>query len=151
MPETWFLNPKIPAKYWDSDTYRNYLSANNALANGITSIASMYGYAASPFLRTLMNTDMLLNGANNLASENGLSKTYNLFKNGDYTGGLKSAAGDLWDLAKMAPGIYQATRFTRAIPSYLENVTPRMTVTPEGATMINPGEEITLNGRPIGY
>ena len=46
----------------------------------------------------------LLVGAHNLAGNNGVSKTYNLFKKGQYGYGIKSGIGDILDAAMSLDG-----------------------------------------------
>jgi hypothetical protein len=60
-----------------------------------------------PEIAGATNLLMGYEGFKNLASDDGVKKTYNLFKNGDYLNGLKSAGGDAFNLALTLP----ATKF----------------------------------------
>lgn len=84
---------------------------------------------------------------------------------------VKGATGVSWDghlaRAGMDPygrvlfvpgawaGSYGAGQATNAVVTnarpWLENSFPRLTITPEGPVTLQPGETLTLNGRPVGY
>lgn len=72
---------------------------------------------------------------------------------------LARAGMDPYGRALFVPGAwvgsYGAGKATNAIVNnarpWFENSLPRLTITPEGSVTLQPGESLTLNGRPVGF
>lgn len=109
-----------------------------------------------------------IDGIRNVLSENGIQKTYNRFKEGDYWGGTKSALGDVFDVvgtsgyiknistlpqdlrfakkffkdkpnASISEKVYNAFRpITRAAAAPIKDVTNPLLY---GVSMLNAGEK----------
>lgn len=100
-PFTW--TKWIPSSYWDSETHKNIVDGNNAAAAMTITPFAMYAAAASPVIGGAMNLWGAYEGGKELLSDNGVKKTYNLLKNGQWWDAAKSAGGDIFDLALTLP------------------------------------------------
>lgn len=72
-------------------------------ATAVGSLGGMAFEALPAAAQGALNLEMAYQGAKNLLSDNGVSKTWNKFKSGDYVGGLKSLGGDLFDFTLTLP------------------------------------------------
>ena len=72
-------------------------------ATAVGSLGGMAFEALPAAAQGALNLEMAYQGAKNLLSDNGVSKTWNKFKSGDYVGGLKSLGGDLFDFTLTIP------------------------------------------------
>jgi hypothetical protein len=106
--KAWTQYPEVMQQFQD---------ANNVVG-GIASIPMVAPLYELPVIAGAYNLSAVYEGLNNLFNEEGIHKTYNLFKQGDYSRGLQSAAGDLWDLALS----YLALSKLRGIPSEYNNI-----------------------------
>jgi hypothetical protein len=81
-----------------------------------------------PEIAGATNLLMGYEGFNNLASDDGVKKTYNLFKNGDYLEGTKSLGGDIFDVTMSLPFLNRVRRvsYNAAKPSILGYKLSRM-------------------------
>lgn len=102
--------------------------------------ASTLGEAAGASGTTLQGlnlADKVWHGYNymrsgkDLASENGLRKTADLYRNGDYWGGTKSALGDALNVAMLAGGMGELTNDVKSGYNLLRDVS-------EGSRFLNP-------------
>lgn len=95
MKRAWENNPEYMQYAW-TDT-----------GNQIGAAAAIpflgYAYGASPFIAGAMDLYGAYEGIGRLTSDEGVSKTYNKFKSGDYLGGLKSLGGDAFDVVTSFP------------------------------------------------
>lgn len=72
---------------------------------------------------------------------------------------LTRAGMDPYGRALFAPGAwagsYGAGKVTNAVVNnarpWMENSLPRLTMTPQGPVMLQPGQSLTLSGRPVGF
>ena len=89
---------------------------NGQYTKGIAKMATpiMFGPAES----TVANLTRLGVGAYDLANENGVSKTWRLANNGDWSGAAKSAAGDALNLGMTLGGGYNFGKYN--IPSFVQ-------------------------------
>ena len=87
----------------------NYLEGTTQMATPI-----MFGPAKS----AVANLTRLGIGAYNLLSKNGVQKTYNLAKQGNWSGAAKSAAGDALNLGMTLGGGYNLGKYN--IPSFVQ-------------------------------
>lgn len=72
-------------------------------ATAVGSLGGMAFEALPAAAQGALNLEMAYQGAKNLLSDNGVSKTWNKFKQGDYVGGLKSLGGDLFNFTLTLP------------------------------------------------
>lgn len=96
----------IPKSYWNSDTHKAVVSGSNDAAVIITTPFALYGLEAAysvPEIAGAMNLYGAYEGIGRLTSDEGVSKTYNKFKSGDYLGGTKSFGGDVLDIIMSLP------------------------------------------------
>ena len=102
------FDPNGVEQFYDAATLGlvpNPFKLVNQLSNG-----NLKGAAGTTLQATSFGSGMggalsrLLVGAHNLAGNNGVSKTYNLFKNGQYGYGIKSGIGDILDAAMSLDG-----------------------------------------------
>ena len=73
-----------------------------------------------PTESTVANLTRLGVGAYDLLSKNGVQKTYNLAKQGNWLGAVKSAAGDALNLGMTLGGGYNLGKYN--IPSFVQQV-----------------------------
>ena len=86
---------------------RIYLNAAKDRA-GETAMAlaiPLSGGVAGPVVADATNTAFAIDGLYNLASGNGVQKTYRLAKQGDWAGATKSAVGDALNIAMTVPAV----------------------------------------------
>lgn len=99
----WKQDPERPG----SKQLRPALAAIGAAGAAATMGPAIVSAAYSvPEIAGALNLYGAYEGLTNLAGDNGIKKTYNKFQQGDYLGGVKSAAGDVFDLA----GIYGTSK-----------------------------------------
>lgn len=108
----------IPKSYWNSDTHKAVVSGSNDAAAIIAAPFALYGLGAAysvPEIAGAMNLYGAYEGIGRLTSDEGVSKTYNKFKSGDYLGGAKSFGGDVLDITMSLPFL---NRFTQLGSTY---------------------------------
>ena len=96
----------ISKSYWNSDTHKAVVSGSNDAAAIIAAPFALYGLGAAysvPEIAGAMNLYGAYEGIGRLTSDEGVSKTYNKFKSGDYLGGAKSLGGDVLDITMSLP------------------------------------------------
>jgi hypothetical protein len=89
----------IPANYWESKTHQALRDTNDVIA-GAMSLPLLY---TVPEVAGALNLAGAYEGTKNLISDDGVKKTVNLFKEGKYKEGLKSAGGDAFNVALTLP------------------------------------------------
>lgn len=97
----------IDPSYWDSETYRNFRAGSDLAAAYVTAPFALYGlnalYASSPYIAGAMNLDAAYHGLGRLTSKDGVQKTWNHIKNGEWGDAALSAGGDILDTAMSLP------------------------------------------------
>lgn len=96
----------INPSYWDSETYRNFREGNDLAAAFITTPAALYGLGAAyavPEIAGAMNLYGAYEGLGRLTSKDGVQKTWNHIKNGEWGDAALSAGGDVFDTVISLP------------------------------------------------
>ena len=99
---------KLVLKALQPSTWANVIAgqvpqyASTIRTAGLLGDAGMYSYFAA-------------NSINNLASDNGINKTIDLYGNGDIWGGTKSLAGDALDVFTILPTVQTAYKYGRGL------------------------------------
>lgn len=82
---------------------------------------------AAPYVSAIINNPITqsiftINGVKNAFTENGVNKTYDLFKNKEYLKGIKSGIGDILDIGIPGYQGYKAIKFGKEIYNTLGNL-----------------------------
>jgi hypothetical protein len=125
-----------------ADTFSAREYGKLALAELGGAAAALGGAAVAPVVAPYvtggLNLYGMYEGTKNLLSKDGLAKTYNLFKNGDYKGGFFSALGDAVDAAITIPGLRKISQGSKWVAdraaaatmnSMLNRLSPKYTST----------------------
>ena len=113
--QNFFANLMTGGMYSAVDQGTKNLAKGNYLEGAMqTATPIMFGPAES----TVANLTRLGVGAYDLLSKNGVQKTYNLAKQGNWSGAAKSAAGDALNLGMTLGGGYNLGKYN--IPSFVQ-------------------------------
>ena len=113
--QSFFVNLMTGGMYSAVDQGTKNLAKGNYLEGAAqTATPIMFGPAES----AVANLTRLGVGAYDLLSKNGVQKTYNLAKQGNWTGAAKSAAGDALNLGMTLGGGYNLGKYN--IPSFVQ-------------------------------
>ena len=113
--QNFFANLMTGGMYSAVDQGTKNLAKGNYLEGAMqTATPIMFGPAES----TVANLTRLGVGAYDLANKNGVQKTYNLAKQGNWLGAAKSAAGDALNLGMTIGGGYNLGKYN--IPSFVQ-------------------------------
>lgn len=94
---------------------RKALGVGSAAALGTTALMGISGGAAGPVAADVINSLFAADAVKNLASNNGMQKTYRLAKQGDTWGAVKSGAWDALDLSMLGHTAGIARRVGKSI------------------------------------
>lgn len=106
----------IPKSYWDSETHRNVVEGGNIAAGMVAApfaLKAMGAAYAVPEIAGALNLWGAYEGLGRLTSDEGVQKTYNKFKEGDWWEGAKSLGGDALDVAMSLPFLNRMRQITQ--------------------------------------
>lgn len=136
---------------------RKALGVGSAAALGIPVLMGISGGAAGPVAADVINSLFAADAVKNLASNNGIQKTYKLARQGDTWGAIKSGAWDALDLSMLGHTAGIARRVGKSMlngstfgNAYRSDIAGRMLNSQIKAPKITPAQQNILAGK-IGW